>query len=56
MNWYHRKEEESNLRDYFNIKDVEVLEPNGFGRFKLDGRVFSKLSLVTLKKSSTCSS
>ena len=40
MNWYHRKVEESNLWDYSNIQDVEVLKLNGFDRFKLDGLVF----------------
>ena len=51
-----QKLEESNLWDYTKIYGVEVLELNGFIRFKLDGQVFFiKLSPVTLKKSS-CSS
>ena len=40
INWYYRKVEEPNLWDYSNILEVEVLELNGFGRFRLDGRVF----------------
>ena len=52
-----QKLEESNLWDYTKIYGVEVLELNGFIRFTLDGQVFFiKLSPVTLKKSSTCSS
>ena len=35
-----RKAEESNLRDYYDILDAEVLELNGFYRFALDGLVF----------------
>ena len=35
-----QKVEESNLWDYPNIHDVEVLELNGFDSFKMDSRVF----------------
>ena len=38
------------------FRDTTNLELNEFVVFKLDGRVFTKLSLVTLKKSSTWSS
>ena len=40
INWYHSKVEEPNLWNYSTILGVEVLGLNGFGRFRLDGRVF----------------
>ena len=53
--WYHRKAEELNLWDYSNIKEtLKYLSLMTLLDLGCVAEFFTKLSLVTLKKSSIC--